>query len=143
MPYDYSEAFESSAAVAEKGDRTAQFNLGLMYGLGLGVAQNYALAVEWYRKAAEQGEARAQANLGWMYGTGRGVPQDYIRAYAWYNLAAAQGEGNARKNRDSVAAEMSAAQLAQGQEMAGELFERITVAKVDSRHQTADDGNGS
>jgi TPR repeat protein len=33
----------------------AQYNLALMYNNGEGVPQDYALAVEWYRKAAEQG----------------------------------------------------------------------------------------
>jgi TPR repeat protein len=38
---------------------------------GLGVAQDYAKAVRWYRKAAEQGDA--QAKLGFMYHEGQGV----------------------------------------------------------------------
>jgi len=33
----------------------AQFNLGLMYALGLGVARDAALACMWYRCAAELG----------------------------------------------------------------------------------------
>lgn len=35
----------------------AQFNLGIMYHNGLGVPQDYAQAVAWYRKAAAQGFA--------------------------------------------------------------------------------------
>ena len=47
-------------ARAEAGDATAQLDLGLMYGTGRGVPQDFAEAVGWYRKAAEQGTALAQ-----------------------------------------------------------------------------------
>ena len=34
-----------------------------LFGAGLGVAQDYAQAMSWYRKAADQGDAHAQALL--------------------------------------------------------------------------------
>jgi TPR repeat protein len=37
--------------------------LGLMYGAGKGVSQDYSKAVYWLKKAAEQGYAPAKANL--------------------------------------------------------------------------------
>ena len=58
---------------AEQGDAKAQSNLGLMYDQGLGVSQDYAEAVRWFRLAAEQGDAGAQCQLGAMYATGKGV----------------------------------------------------------------------
>ena len=48
----------------ENGNANAQFNLGVKYQLGRGVAQDYEKAVELYRKAAEQGNAKAQNKLG-------------------------------------------------------------------------------
>ena len=48
---------------AEQGDADAQYFLGEMCDLGLGVARNHAEAVFWYRKAAEQGNAAAQGAL--------------------------------------------------------------------------------
>ena len=48
----------------------AQYGLGLMYADGLGVEQNYAEALTWYRKAADQGCAAAQNNLGMMHRKG-------------------------------------------------------------------------
>ena len=45
----------------------AQSNLGAMYDKGEGVKQDYAEAVEWYRRAAEQRGVDAQSNLGSMY----------------------------------------------------------------------------
>ena len=47
-----------------------------MYDTGVGVAQDAAEAVRWFRLAAEQGDALAQFDLGVMYATGGGVPQE-------------------------------------------------------------------
>ena len=76
---------------AEQGDADAQYNLGLSYYTGLGVAQDYAEAVKWWRKAAEQGVAYAQNNLGTCYYNGEGVAQDYAEAAYWFHKAAEQG----------------------------------------------------
>ena len=96
-----------------------------MYRTGLGVRQDYAEAVKWYRKAAEQGDADAQNSLGVMYRKGRGVAQDYVRAYAWYDLAASnfppgKGFDKAVKNRDSVAKKMTPAQISEAEKLARE-----------------------
>ena len=48
---------------AEQGPALAQFALGVCYENGHGVTQDYAQAVEWYRKAADQGNAFAQDRL--------------------------------------------------------------------------------
>jgi TPR repeat protein len=69
-----------------------QFTMGLAYEEGRGVSQtypqglkqDYAEAVEFYRKAANQGLAKAQFKLGWMYESGQGIPQDYAEAVKWY-----------------------------------------------------------
>ena len=88
---DYQTAFKLWLPLAEQGDATAQFNLGVMYNKGQGVKQDDVEAVKWYRKAAKQGEASAQFNLGSMYADGRGVKQDYVEAVKWYRKAAEQG----------------------------------------------------
>ncbi len=44
-----------------QGYALAQTSLGLMYGKGQGVSQDYRQAVKWFRKAAAQGEVLAQA----------------------------------------------------------------------------------
>lgn len=48
---------------AEQGLARAQYNLGVMYANGTGVAQSYEKAVEWYQKAAEQGFEDAMVAL--------------------------------------------------------------------------------
>ena len=74
------------------------YSLGLMYDTGQGVPQDYALAVQWYRKAADQGYAVAQYNLGLVYAYSSGAPQDYALAAQWYRKAADQGHANAQSN---------------------------------------------
>jgi uncharacterized protein len=64
---DYAKALRLIRALANDGDATAQFNLGLMYVNGHGVQRDDSAAALWFRKAAEQGYALAQSNLGTMY----------------------------------------------------------------------------
>jgi len=94
----YQKAFEIFKALAEQGSVDGQYNLGLMYGMGDGVSQDYAEAVKWYKKAAEQGDALAQYNLGVNYNKGQGVPQDYAEAVKWYRKAAEQGNVDGQYN---------------------------------------------
>ena len=88
---DYATALPLYEKAAEQGDATAQFNLGIMYENGKGIAQDYSRACDWYEKAAEQGDAYAQNNLGIMYENGDGVAQDYDKAREWYEKAAENG----------------------------------------------------
>ncbi len=69
-----------------------------MYSKGRGVPQDFAKALQWYRKAAEQGNVSAQSSLGIFYTTGRGVPQDDAEAVGWWHKAAEQGHANAQYN---------------------------------------------
>jgi TPR repeat protein len=82
--------------LAEQGDASAQFYLGIAYDQGLGVAQDYNTAVKWYTLAAEQGYADAQYNLGNMYSKGLRVEHDYKTAIKWYTLSAEQGHTKAQ-----------------------------------------------
>jgi TPR repeat protein len=113
-------SFADTRAAAEQEDAGSQNNLGVMYGTGNGVPQDYVEAVKWYRLAAEQGNAAAQYNLGLMYDNGQGVPQDYVRAHTWFNLAASRGDANGSNNRDIVAKRMTREQIAEAQRMARE-----------------------
>jgi TPR repeat protein len=109
----------SPAPTACPGDATAQFNLGVMYHQGQGVARDYAAALSWYRQAADQGHAEAQNNLGIMYEEGWGVAQDYVRAHMWFSLAAAQGEQRASKTLIEMAERrMTPAQINEAQKLA-------------------------
>jgi uncharacterized protein len=61
--FNYSEAVESLRKMAEQGYAPAQYNLGVYYDNGQGVATDKAEAMRWYRMAAEQGYALAKERL--------------------------------------------------------------------------------
>ena len=92
---------EAARRAIEKGrkgtpkDRDA---LGMMYGKGYGVDQNFEQAVFWYEQAALKIYAPAQANLGNMYETGHGVERNFKQAVFWYEQAALQGFVQAQNN---------------------------------------------
>jgi len=104
---------------AERGDANAQARLGFMYEHGLGLPQDYGLAVYWYTCGAAQGYPTAQYLLGLMYDKGLGVVRSDVLAYMWLNLAAAHAPPRTRKYysriRDAVAAKLSPAQIAEAQ----------------------------
>jgi hypothetical protein len=117
---DYVTAFKGIKRLAEQGDADAQYNLGVMYYNGHGVAQDYKEVVKWYSKGAKQGKAKAQYDLGVMYYYGQGVTQDFVHAQAWVNLAASQGNDLARENRDIISKKMTPQQIAEAQSLARE-----------------------
>jgi len=81
-----------------QGHAHAQYNLGIMYQDGAGVAQSDEEAVKWYQLAAVQGLPGSQSNLGLMYQNGTGVAQNHEEAVKWYQLAADQGYALAQSN---------------------------------------------
>ena len=89
---------------AEQGYADAQFNLGLIYANGEGVAQDMNEAVELFKKAAEQGHVDAQNNLGALYFMGEGVTRDEDKAIDWFEKAAAQGNEEAKSNLEAIRA---------------------------------------
>jgi TPR repeat protein len=105
-PLDLPPFFDAAAA---QGYAKAQFNLGIRYEKGEGVAQDFKTAAAWHAKAAAQGNANAQHNLGVCYEHGTGVAQDLKAAAEWYSKAAASGHANAPARRDACLARVAAA----------------------------------
>lgn len=99
---DFAAALTEWQPIAEGGDAHAQYNLGLLYARGQGVAQDQAKAAAWYEKAASQGVAAAQYNLGVMYANGQGVKADPEQAAKWFLKAAEQGVTDAQTGLGSI-----------------------------------------
>ena len=118
VPKDAVYAIEWYQKAAAQGNVAAQYMLGLVYATGKGVPKDAAVAASWYTKAAAQGNASAQYNLGMAYANSEGVTRNLVRAYAWFDLAAAQGNKDAKKMRDSLAKNITYAQIAEGQRLA-------------------------
>jgi TPR repeat protein len=84
-------------SAAEEGHTEAQYILGGMYEIGLGVARNNGQCAYWWQEAANQGHVGSQKALGSMYFSGRGVPLSYEKAMELYLMAAEQGHPHAQK----------------------------------------------
>lgn len=84
--------------LAEKGDASAQYNMGVLYDQGYGVKQDVDTARQWYLKAAAQHFAKAEHNLGIIYKSGKGVEADASEAAHWFRRAARDGEPAAQNN---------------------------------------------
>ena len=78
---------------AEGGDASAQYRLGLLYGEGKGIPQDFLQAKEWVEMAAMQGHAGAQLYLGTLYLEGNGAPQSGQMALVWFGRSAEQDNG--------------------------------------------------
>jgi predicted aspartyl protease len=88
----HEDALKRIRLAAEKGDAKAQYRLGEAYRAGgLGLAQNYAAAVNWIGKAADQGDAEAQYQLGVIYSSGDLGTKYYAEALKWFRLAEKNG----------------------------------------------------
>ena len=93
---DYATALRQWRLLAEQGDASAQYNLGLLYTNGQGVPKDDVQARQWFEKAAVQGGAQVQVTLGNFYIRGQGGPQDYLKALVLFRLAADQGDALAQ-----------------------------------------------
>lgn len=90
-------SFWETYTAALRGDKVAQFNVGVIYERGIGIEQNQSMAANWYLRAAEQGHVDAQYNVAIMYVTGRGVDQNTSAGMMWLASAAKHGDKESRK----------------------------------------------
>lgn len=80
--------------LAERGDKGSMYSIADYYESGVGVEQNDAEALHWYRKVSEQGHAIADDRIGVFYENGRGgTIQNYLEAIKWYKKSGERGYG--------------------------------------------------
>jgi len=123
---DYATALREYRALAESGNKHAEYNIGVLYDLGNGVEQDRTEAAVWYRKAANQGHEKAQFNLGALYANGEGVSQELMLAYKWLHLAHTFGHPEAESQRDAVGKLLSPEQLAGARKLIEQWSETYT-----------------
>ena len=93
--------------LAATGDADAQWQMGVRYHNGEGVARDDTQAVQWFQLAAEHGNLAAQGALGAYYWRGRGVPADLSRAYIWSAIAMAQGDEISKSRIEGLSSQMT------------------------------------
>ena len=92
-------AFELMLKLAEKGNKKAQMQIGLMYIFANGTATNHQEGYFWLKESALQGFEPAQHNLGSLYMQGIGKDPDPALSYAWLTIASASAEGESEESR--------------------------------------------
>lgn len=97
-----SQKFEYAQRAAKQGNPIAQFDLGLMYAKGEGVAQNSRLAFNWLHKAARKGHIEAKFYMGINFAKGIGVREQPELARYWFKLAAKAGHPKAVAHLASI-----------------------------------------
>jgi TPR repeat protein len=114
-----------------------------MYESGLGVTQDYVVAVRWFRLGALHKNVHAETNLGIMHANGRGVTQNLGEARKWFQLAADHGEVKAQRNLGALyatgrgvpqsypeAAKWYGLAAKRGDAVAGSVLEKIRSAQA-------------
>jgi uncharacterized protein len=122
--FDSSEAARWYLKAAEQSHVRAQYNLGLMYLKGQGVARDKALSRLWMSKAANLGDAGAQYEFGMrehrlsLDESSEFALELKIEAYKWLLLAAAQGYGDSEIGCDFVAMDLTHSGVIEGKRRA-------------------------
>lgn len=117
---EYEMAMDIWLSLAGQGNAQVQLRLAEMYSSGEDIPRNAEESVRWYHEAADRGLVDAQLALGMMYSGGFDVHADTVLSYYWFNLAAIcssdkSTQNRAIKMRNSVASEMTSAQIEQAQ----------------------------
>jgi TPR repeat protein len=93
--YDYDTAGKAFSDLAGKGNGVAQYWLGYMTELGLGIARDPRKAVALYEQAADRGVLAAELRLGEIFMRGDTLPPDFRRAKIYLDRAAYHGNARA------------------------------------------------
>jgi tetratricopeptide (TPR) repeat protein len=124
---DFKDALREFRMSAAQGDPRAQYNLGVMYRSGKGVALDYEEADRWYRNAAELGHVGAQFSLGLMYQEGyvgkmfvkgQGMRNNYVKALMWFNISASNGHKRSKESMSDIKRQMTPENVSKAQTLA-------------------------
>jgi Sel1 repeat len=85
-------ALDLFGKLANQNNPNAEYWLGHMYEIGLGIPRDATKAIDLYKKAAEQNIVAAEARLGEIYLSGDQVPPDFGQARSYLERAAYHGD---------------------------------------------------
>jgi TPR repeat protein len=92
---DFPKAIGFWKPLAEAGNEFAQFDMGVLYWNGQGVAKDDAEGFRWFKLAADRGHREGQYVVGIAYEKGRGVGKDEAQAAVWFQRAGDRGHAGA------------------------------------------------
>jgi TPR repeat protein len=76
---------------ANKGDKSAEFVMGVLFLYGIEVQKSVNVSLGWFQKAAKGSYGPALFTLGVLYGKGSGVPKNAEKALNYLKLASEKG----------------------------------------------------
>lgn len=125
---DYVQAVEWYRKAVEQGHPEAQYKLGWMHRMGLGVLQDYDEALQCYIKASKQGHEKAERNALEVFYRGyshyrSSVQKDNAEAVFWIRKAAEQGNVDAQMDMGRMYYEGE--NVAQDHMLAADWFRRV------------------
>ncbi|NVJ91500.1 MAG: sel1 repeat family protein [Methylocystaceae bacterium] len=82
-------------SMAEHGDISAAYKLGLLFSQGKRVSPDFYTASYWFEKSAQGGYVRGMLKIADMYEEGKGVDKDLQKSVAWNEKAAFAGSKKA------------------------------------------------
>ena len=120
---NYAVAVTTLEPLANQGNATAQYLLGLMYRNGQGVLANNDTARAWMLKSARHGSREAQIELAKFYAEGINGVTDPFLAYAWYLVAGKNGKYDFISARTGLEAKLQKEMLPQAAALAAQLYQ--------------------
>lgn len=90
---DFQRARQYLESAAAQGDAVALYNLGLIYGAGLGVPKSFEKSVDYYKTSAHSGYAKAYYQLAELSGAGLIPDSGPTAACRYYEKSAQAGLG--------------------------------------------------
>ena len=113
VPCEYAQAEAWFRKAAQQGNAVALKSLGLIYAFGPDMLK----AAAWRDDAFFRGDMIAEQGFSGLYQAAKREPKDYKEGYFWLYLAATK-DRSAEKDRDQIAAKLSAAETTEIQDRA-------------------------
>lgn len=102
-----SEGVKATRNTADNGNVYAQFNTGLRYHFGEGVAKDYDIAESYFLKAANVGHVESQRFVGQNHAVKNMENTDVVFIDTWFSIAAKGGNKEAMRNKQKIELSMT------------------------------------
>ena len=121
---DFKVAYNYWEPLANEGIADAQLGLGILYGKGQGLLQDYRESIKWFKLAADQGNAEAQFYIGMAYINGVTYKKNYSIAYMWLSISALRKTRLAKDNLPQFIKMMTQDQINEGKKLKSECISK-------------------
>jgi len=122
---DSRKSFDYFKQAADKGHARAMCSLASIYE----AKEDLHESTRWMIKAAEAGDMASWFYVGHRYQNGKGIPVNFVKAYAWFSISSSDEkegpDGIARGRIKQLAAQMPPEKIAEAQQLAAQIWEKI------------------